>query len=312
MSGTLAHRYSLYGRVWASGVEMAFREADDEAPEVEFRRRPDWVGEVEDDDLGRYDGESVAVEYAGWRFRLDASESVVGWAEGSDDWELDVPFDHAVERLVAPVYEMIADEGVVCLHGSAVVVDGGGWVVTGSSSSGKSTSAYLLRTSLGGRFASDEMAVLDVRNGMLRPGAPVMRLRPSVVGEVDEATESGTIHPELDKRWYRFPLDASAVESAPIGGIVVLEPSDEVGDAQVEVLRGGDAATSLLEEAFDFPGEAPVAWKRRRFESVVTLAREHDVMRITYPDEPGDPSAWFEELREVVSGEGRSATDDET
>jgi hypothetical protein len=133
------------------------------------------------------------------------------------------------------------------------------------------------------------MAVVDVDDLLVRPGAPALRLHRDK--EVDGACEAGEIHPELDKKWYRFEGERVAVGATPLAGVVLLEAAEpEEEGPTVEPLAGGRRLTRLLRETFEFE-QKPDAWSRRRFGNAATLAKSTRMLSFRYPRSPsGEPT----------------------
>lgn len=295
--------YAIFGLEVDSDRELPFPEECEDTDQVcvRLRRVTDLEERVVDDQLGHLGDRGVDLQYGGWLFRLDANSAEIAY-QPRPIGQLELPFAHIVERMILPLYATIAVESNLCLHAGSVVVDGRAWLFIGDTGAGKSTTVYELMHRYDARLASDEMAVVDVDDLLVRPGAPALRLHRDK--DVDGACEAGEIHPELDKKWYRFGGDRLAVGATPLAGIVLLEAEEPGADGPIaESLAGGRRLTRLLRETFEFE-EKPDTWSRRRFGNAATLAKNTRMLSFRYPRSPsGEPThvpALWEEIADPI------------
>lgn len=78
----------------------------------------------------------------------------------------------------------LTQRGYVPMHGGAICVGDGGYIVTGDSGSGKSSTMTQLRA-MGGTFMADDLAVIDCETMELHPGFPVQKLCGNMVEQLE-------------------------------------------------------------------------------------------------------------------------------
>lgn len=299
-------RYDVFDMRVEADREFPFPAAAGEGA-VDCRLAEDeaLVERVEADRTGVLRDEGCELQYGGWLCEVRPGEGRVSYARRPLG-ELELPLWHVLERMVLPLYATLAATERLCLHASGVVLDGLGWLFIGDTGAGKSTTAFELARNFDARLASDEMAVVDVERGDLLVGSPGVRLLP---GQVDGgAVDSGTIHPALEKHWFRLPNNRLARGRAPLGGLVVLERVDEPDSpepASFSEVAGSRRLTLLLEQTFEFE-EAPRSWRERRFRNAAALAKSTQMhaCRI-HPSEDGTP-AHVDSLCDMLMGEFRA------
>ncbi len=287
-------RYELFGEVFEVDRALPFVESDSGGSESEAHR-VERHGELEEavdlEALGALRGGGCAIQYGGWLWALRPGDRYI-WYRRRVLGDLDLPFAHVAERLIFPIYATLVDDARLAVHGSAVVVDGRAWVVTGDTGAGKSTTGYELMHRFGAELAADEAAVVDVERGRLVAGAPYVRLDRGA-GGLEEALEEGPVHPQLDKRWYRLAPDGLAAPGGhPLAGIVYLAPDAdrEAGEVEWGRMRGSESLTRVVDQCFDFE-RAPSAWRRRRFSNAAALVDGTGVLRCRFGlSEDGSPS----------------------
>ena len=291
------NRYRLFGETIAVDRELALprREESGGEPDVRVEEHAELEAAVDGDRLGHLAAGRVDLQYGGWLAALRPGERYI-WYQRRLLGDFDLPFLHVFERLVSPLYATLSHSEYICLHGGAVIADGRAWLVTGDTGAGKSTTSYELMHRYGARLSSDEMAVIDVERGNLLAGSRAVRLaRPA--GSLEEAVEESEVHPELEKRWFRLAPEHLAEGSAPLAGIIYLDPRDagaREGESRdgvaFEALSGSEKLTRLLEQCFDFE-EGTDRWRRRRFRNAARLAGDTPVYRCSFQRSPdGEPA----------------------
>lgn len=155
------------------------------------------------------------------------------------------------EHLVGPVFASILRvRGIVCLHASAVAVDGNGVAFVGGEGAGKSTLAVLLAMRGHCVITDDLAAIVDSGTSLLiQPGAGYLRARPGVVESV--AADRSELEPRQNGLYLDLPLGSGryGLAAAPtrLEAVYCLEWSDRATVvARIEEISASDALVSLL------------------------------------------------------------------
>ncbi len=152
----------------------------------------------------------------------------------SDDLLRHLILDQMVPRIIAA-------QGGLCLHGSAVEQRGSAFLFTGPSGSGKSTLAnYLAQT--GSRFVSDDCLYIDPVNNLIFPGSPVSRLNSDSTGLL--YTDADQVQTASGKHHIVFEPGNTAL---PIAGIFLLQDG---GSVSIEPASSAAAVMKLIEQTF--------------------------------------------------------------
>lgn len=303
-------RYQLFDTLVGCDRRLPFPEVETrEVPKHRLEQVPQLEATVDLDRLGQLDTHGCSLQYGGWLLVLRPDEGWIGYQRRVLG-EFELPLFHVVERLALPLQVTLAESTTHCIHGSAVVIDGRGWLLTGETGAGKSTTAYELMHAHGASIAADETALVDVETKALRPGRPAVRLgRQS--GAVPEGVEDGLVHPSREKRWFRLNAASLAGKPAPLAGIVSLTPRpDADADRGVERLRGAASMRMILEQSFDFE-QAPTAWRSRRFRTASRVVQTIPTYEFSYRRSPDGQPAHVERLWECLSQRSTADADDE-
>ena len=203
--------------------------------------------------LCRHDlpGNRALMSYAdGTRFYLDFDRAVV-WAT----WPKSLTLEDTATYLLGPVFGyFLRRRGLVCLHASAVAIDGGCVLFTGPAGAGKSTlaAAFALR---GNRVLAEDVACLteDDAGFLVQPGYPRIRLwkeSEPLIGADPRGLPLLT--PTWDKRY--LPLEGTdAFHDRPerLCAVLLLRARRSTGaPAQLEALTGQDALSELVANTY--------------------------------------------------------------
>jgi hypothetical protein len=172
------------------------------------------------------------------------------------DWPEDYALEDACTYLMGPVIAFtLRLRGVTCLHASCVAVDGRAIALLGRPGAGKSTTAAAF-AQLGYSVLSDDVAVLDERNGQLRvqPGYPRVNLWPDSVHALFGSEDAlPPITPTWGKRYLSLGRDEHKFQATPLplSAIYVLgEHEPGLTSLFVEELAASDAFITLVSNTY--------------------------------------------------------------
>lgn len=205
-------------------------------------------------------------------------------------WNDGLPFDAAAQFLRGPMMSFVLGlHGYVCLHASAVVVDGRALVFTGPPGAGKSTTA--LAFARGGFQALTDDIVAFSQNGhgfKVLPGYPRLSVWPvsAVIGPSAESMPR--VIPGEEKRYVNLDVDgAYHPHATALGAVYVLEPRAAAScELATEALAGAEGVVRLL--ANNCGSERLSREHRaREFEVLSQVLRQVPVRRLYVPRDPG-------------------------
>jgi len=253
---------------------------------VRYRTPPD-ESRVDDNLLVYEFGEGFLLRYA------DGTEFHVA-RDGHELWATWVPSSTLADTemyLVGPVLGFAQRlMGVLCLHASAVVVDGVAIALCGPAFAGKSTTAGAFAAA-GFSVLADDMTVVRVRGGalMAMPGSDHLR-----VWEDSEQILLGTSGalPRLTPTWEKLALRmrgegwAWSDEAVPLGAVVLLAPRSKSPDApRIERVPPGDAFVAIAANSYaNYLLDAPM--RAGEFVAIAQLMERVQVVRATPHADP--------------------------
>lgn len=294
--------YRLYDLVVATDAELALTPAADDrldAPERIWRYErgdvelpggrlihdvEDFVGNCRLRVRTTADGSALSFSHGGTRVLWDGNRRRIRLRRGE---QMKQGAGVMLERVVAPIALLVQRTDHVALHASAVADrEGGGWLFVGDSGAGKSTTAVeLMRRGL--PILADDLVMIDAARRRLLVATPTVRLL-DPPDTVPEAIDSHPVLPRRRKHWYRLADDLDRPRTAPLRGIVSLQPDDAADSPRLQRVHGREATVRLVGQAFDLT-EARSDWRESRFRSLCELARNIPVYRLVYC--PGDRAA---------------------
>jgi hypothetical protein len=199
----------------------------------------------------------------GWRmWRTDRGHYRICYSDGTDfvigpggtsisaTWNEPLTLEDTATYLLGPVLRRVLGlRGVLCLHGSAVVIDGGAVVLAGPRGAGKSTTAAAL-AARGMPVLSDDLVAL-VPNGhefLVQPGYRLVRLWPDVSEAVcGRAGALPLLTPNWDKRFLALTDEIFAPAPVPLSAIYLLSDARSDDDAPLtEAVAARDALMGLV------------------------------------------------------------------
>lgn len=222
----------------------------------------------------------------GVRFAVDRRGREV-WA----DWPKDYTLEDACTYLVGPVIGFVLRlHGIVCLHASAVAVDGRGIALVGQPGAGKSTTAAGFAC-CGFPVLSDDVVALADKEAqfLVQPGYPRVNLWPDSVRQLFGSEDAlPRITPTWEKRY--LPLGQNGHHFAstplPLRAIYILDGRDEALTTPIiEEFAGEEAFMALVANTYvNYLLDQNM--RRVEFEVLSRVVSEIPVRRVRVPDEP--------------------------
>jgi energy-coupling factor transporter ATP-binding protein EcfA2 len=143
----------------------------------------------------------------------------------------------------------------ICLHASAVVIDGRMVAILGQKGAGKSTSAAAFARA-GYPIAADDVVVVAESDGrfIAEPAYPNLRLWPS---SVEALFGHADALPQLTPSWEKRALDLTQAgyryqrEPLPVAGLYILGDRSSAGSAPfIKPVRGADALMKVVSNSW--------------------------------------------------------------
>lgn len=164
-------------------------------------------------------------------------------------WPETLTLDDAATYLLGPVLGFVLRlRGVICLHASAVAIDGAAVAFVGPSGAGKSTTAAAF-AGMGYPVLSDDVVAL-VEEGtrfFVQPAYPRVCLWPDAVGSLYASPEAlPRLTPNWDKRYLDLNDNGHRFQqrALPLAGIYFLD--ERSGDLQAPRIEAVVAGTGLM------------------------------------------------------------------
>jgi hypothetical protein len=223
----------------------------------------------------------------GIQFAVDEAGTEI-WGNGPEKLSL----DHTALYLRGPVMSFVLGlRGLVCLHASAVVIDGRAVGFAGPPSAGKSTTAAAF-TQRGFAGLSDDILAISANGGgfVVQPGYPRLCLWPGSAAALGRPMDDlPRLVPDDEKRYIQLEPGNGSFhdEPAPLGAIYILSPRAAGScEAGVAGLQGADELLSLLANNY---GTGLLDRERRAKEFAVLgrVANEVPVRKAHAPRDPG-------------------------
>lgn len=177
---------------------------------------------------------------------------------------------------------LLHQRGLLTLHGSAVVVDGGAVAFLGGKGAGKSAVAAALHAR-GYGIMTDDIVALDVggtASPMLLPGFPQLKLWPEVAASLGDDPETlSRVHPQLEKR-ARLVAHGFPQEPLPLRCIYVLAGGAHLG---VEPLQAQESFLGLIRHSYALRFLGTAGTSAPHFQQCVGLASSVPIHRLKRP-----------------------------
>lgn len=198
--------------------------------------------------------DNLAVAESSYGFHFQYADGTEFWLtrdgrEVWSRWPTSATLADTETYLLGPVLGFaLRLRGVLCLHASAVAIDGRAIVLVGGAMAGKSTTASAFGAAGYAIVSDDLVALRDAPSAtMVAPGHPYMKLWNDASAMIfADGRELPRLTPTWDKR--ALVLDAHGFTftdvSLPLGAIVLLEP--RAADPARPTVTRTDAASALI------------------------------------------------------------------
>lgn len=258
----------------------------DEAGEPEFRAFRDMKTGA------------VCLKYGmGLVFSIDRSGSCVDVR-----WPADLDPEELAPALLGPVMGVLLRlRGGLCLHASAVAIDGLAVGLVGSSGAGKSTTAAAFARLGFPVLCDDVLALRETTSGTLAvPAYPRVRLWPeSAAGLFGSADLLPRMTPTWDKRV--LDLDAPGFrfqdEPLPLGALIFLNPRGQQGMEanKAQPKRPAEALMQLVSDSFATNFQLQTD-RAREFDQLSRLVQTLPLRQISAPADIGQVDSFCEAI----------------
>lgn len=224
-------------------------------------------------------------------------------------WPEPLSIENALTYLLGPILGFVLRlQGTVCLHASAVAIDGQAIALMGPAGAGKSTTATAFARR-GFPVLSDDIVALEERDGRfwVRPGYPRLNLWPqsakAVLGPDRDLPLITPAEPYWDKRYLTLdgPDGEFINQPVPLAAIYTGEANNEVFELDASPLAVKDALLALLANTYSYYLLTP-AMREREFDVLSRVARSVPVRWVKFRRDLGRLDA----LCETVLADART------
>jgi hypothetical protein len=197
-----------------------------------------------------------------------------------------LPFAGVCEYLIGPILGVVMRlRGIVCLHASAVVINGRAFAFMGPAGAGKSTLAAMFARSGFGVLSDDTIALMCVDSTWkVSSGYPRVRLWPDAAAALDISSAS-TAFVASDDEGTRHQLDLRAANafaraSVPLACIYLMEFGDATLAARIDAVDPAQAlpivsANTFASRVLDY------RLREQEFHTLANLLEKVPVRRLT-------------------------------
>lgn len=244
------------------------------------------------------------LEYGGTgSFEISSDGRQIVWYPGTEPEDEKTRSEMARAIVLGPVMALILQQsGILCLHGSAVAIQGRGVAFLAPKVHGKSTLALAL-TAAGARLMTDDLVAIDPEpSPVLLPGVHSVRVKPDVAELLGTEFSGAERNPGFKTTFSRLASDSLAWEPVPLGAIYLLEPSNDLEPgvhATREALPAVRAAAALAHGKKLTDGLMGSASAGELLDSIATVSSRVPVFRLRFcaglerlPDVVGEVLSW--------------------
>jgi hypothetical protein len=189
--------------------------------------------------------------YDGTEFFLSESGNEI-WAT----WPENLTLEDTATYLLGPVFGFLLRlRGVICLHASAIAVDGRAIALIGPAGAGKSTTAAAFAQQGYPALSEDVVALCDRGDSFLvQPGYPLIRLWPESVQALFGSKDAlPPLTPNWDKRYLDLTQDSFGFQRQPLplAALYVLDArSDDPAAPFVEAIPSHTGLVDLVTNTY--------------------------------------------------------------
>lgn len=177
----------------------------------------------------------------------------------------------------------LTQRGYVPMHGGAVSVNDKGFIVTGSSGSGKSSTMTQIRDR-GGIFMADDIGVIDAQTMELLPGFPVQKLCANMVDILNlNKQELRYIGEFRDKYAQSLSQDQYIYEKRPLKAIFEIKRAD-VENVVFEEITGSEKLQIITENIYCVFFVKNMPMEPQSMLRYLKIAQEVKVFRVLRPE----------------------------
>jgi hypothetical protein len=280
------YTYSVYGLNVASSIPLPELSAGGGKPDVTIRYGPvptSLQGAIETGSFYQAAPGSflLLVDEVARYLVTDGKQIVIQREPGAVDEEI------ALFLLGCAFAPLLQQRGLLPLHCSGIVVEGGCIAFVGHSGIGKSSlaGAFLKR---GYHILTDDILVISlISDGTPRayPGYPQLKLWPDTISKLGEAQQPLLpIRPGIDK--FRRPIREEFYKDAlPLKRLYVLGVSD-AGEIEVAPMSGSAKVAAIIRNTYHLGFVKGLGKGPDHFKLCNALAARLDVRKVTRPREP--------------------------
>ena len=194
----------------------------------------------------------LRLDYGGvGSFGIFSAGREIVWYPGSEPESPEIRLEMARAIVLGPVMALVLRQaGILCLHGSAVTLNGQGAAFLAPKFHGKSTLALAL-TAAGGRLLTDDLVAIDPGpQPVVFPGVHSVRVMHDIAERLIPRFPQATATHGFKTTLTEFPSSDLAWEPAPLTAIYFIEPLGGMEDGRAvsrEPLTPTRAAAALAQ-----------------------------------------------------------------
>lgn len=165
-------------------------------------------------------------------------------------WPENLTLEDAVTYLLGPIFGFLLRlRGVVCLHASAIAVDGGAIALIGPAGAGKSTTAAAFTQQGYPALSEDVVALHDLGDSYLvQPGYPLIRLWPESVQALFGSKDAlPLLTPNWDKRYLDLTQNGFSFQRQPLPLAALYILDERSDDPAAPFIKDIPSHTGLIE-----------------------------------------------------------------
>ncbi len=289
------YSYKIYGLLVSSDLEIHEAYQIDEQKTYDVTIRSDLAENKGDEDLTDYERETLK-KVGGYRryskdkvaglgiadvgfFTMKGGKEITYWLKDGANAE------HVRQIMLCHCLNIIMmQRSIVSIHGSGLINDGKGLIISGNSGAGKSTlSTALLAKGLG--YMADDVNAIDLSGGsvMMQPAFPQRKLCVDTAVHFGFDLNNYSIIPSPEKEKYgvrvteNFSTDAVALKT-----IVIIEPK-EIEEVRIRQILGSEKLKCVVNNVFAKEDYDKVGFGPIEFGQCLKIAEAVDIYIMNRP-----------------------------